>query len=159
MMLYADPDDRIKADFFIELYPIITDRLISKADWFDKDRVIQVFLRKYQDRLSGFKAITDFRKIKQHISVARAADRDDEISMLMEKFINSDTMQIDELEIDTARFHRQASTFVRALVRLRDELKLFEADSFLGEDELWLELEEFIDLSREKLRQADRRAL
>jgi ParB family chromosome partitioning protein len=71
MMLFSDPRDRIKADFFIELYPIITDRLIVKADWFDKEKIIQIFLYKYENKLSEFKSITDFRKIKQYITNAR----------------------------------------------------------------------------------------
>jgi ParB family chromosome partitioning protein len=36
MMLFADPTDRIKADFFIELYPILTDRFISKLEWYKR---------------------------------------------------------------------------------------------------------------------------
>lgn len=159
MMLYADPEDRIKADFFIELYPILTDRLLSRAPWFEKDLVITAFLRKYQERLSGFKSITDFRKIKQHISVARAGGREDEILMLMKRFITSDSMQIDDLEIDTARFHRQASVLVRSLIRIRDELRALDVESFLGEEELWEELEAFQVLTRETLAAADRRPL
>ena len=72
-MLYAEPKDRIKADFFIELYPILTDRMVSKMKWFKRHEVIDRFLYKYQNHLSGFKAITDFRKIKQYINIARLA--------------------------------------------------------------------------------------
>jgi len=157
MMLYADPEDRIKADFFIELYPILTDRLVSRADWFDLDKTIGAFLHKYQNRLSGFKAITDFRKIKQHISVARASGHDDEILMLLKRFIDDDAMEIAELEIDTARFHRQASVLLRSIIRLRDELREIDVENFLGEEELWEELEQFQELARMTLARADRR--
>lgn len=158
MMMYADPEDRIKADFFIELYPILTDRLISRADWFDRDRIIEIFLRKYQEQLSGFRAITDFRKIKQHITAARAAGQEDHILSLFKDFLSSDAMEIADLEIDTARYHRQASGLVRAISRIRDEVESLDVDGFIGEEELWEEIEKFVAIMRTKLREADRRS-
>ena len=70
MMLEADPKDRIRADFFIELYPVLTDRLLSRAK-IPRDHVISRMLYKYQNRKSGMKSITDFRKIKAYVSIAR----------------------------------------------------------------------------------------
>jgi ParB/RepB/Spo0J family partition protein len=159
MMMYADPEDRIKADFFIELYPILTDRLISRADWFERDKTIEIFLRKYQEKLSGFKAITDFRKIKQHITAARAAGRDDEILLLFKDFLTSDAMEISDLEIDTARYHRQASGLVRAIGRIRQEIEGLDVEGFIGEEDLWEEIEKIVSIMRSKLREADRRSL
>jgi hypothetical protein len=109
MMLYAEPDDRVKADFFIELYSILTDRVVARAEWYSRSKLIEVFLKKYKNRLSGFKAITDFRKIKQYISIARAAGHEDEILRRLKEFIANDNMTISDLEIDTARVHRHAS--------------------------------------------------
>lgn len=111
MMLYADPEDRIKADFFIELYPILTDRLVSHAGWFDQDMIINRFLHKYQAGISGFKSITDFRKIKQHITAARASGHEAEILDRLHRFILDDNLEISDLEIDTAvvQAHHQES--------------------------------------------------
>lgn len=159
MMLYADPDDRVKADFFIELYTILTDRVVVRAPWFDRDKLIEVFLRKYQSRLSGFKAITDFRKIKAYISIARAADREDEILERLERFIRDDTMQISELEIDTARVHKQASKLARTILSLGDELASLDIDEFVGEEDLWKGLEGLLRVLQAKLAQADRRQM
>ena len=157
MMLYADPDDRIKADFFIELYPIITDRTISKASWFDKDFLIEKFLWKYEEKLSGFKSITDFRKIKQHITVARLAGHEEELLSRMHRLLTDDSVDIDDLEIDTAKVHRTASILVRTVGKLMNELRLIDSESYFGEDDLWVELEELSTLVSEKLREADRR--
>src|ERR1700719_3645261 len=71
MMLFKEPSDRIKADFFIELYPVLHDSILTKASWYIRNHIIDAFLRKYQERLSGFRSLTDFRKIKQYLSNAR----------------------------------------------------------------------------------------
>lgn len=159
MMLYADPEDRIKADFFIELYTILTDRIVSRATWFDRDKLIEVFLKKYLNRLSGFKAITDFRKIKAYIAIARAANREDEILALLERFVRDDSMQISELEIDTARIHKQASKLARTIVGLGQELNSLDIEEFVGEEDLWRQLEELLGILQSKLAQADRRQM
>lgn len=157
MMLFADPEDRIKADFFIELYPILTDRLISKADWYDRDLIISRLLTKYQDGLSGFKSITDFRKIKQYITSARNSGHDAQILLLFHKFLLDDNLDISDLEIDTARVHRAASNVVRSVTKLRAQLDDVSVEDFFGEDELWVELERLGELIRAKLAEADRR--
>src|SRR5207248_5291031 len=38
MMLDPDPENRAKADFFIELYVVVTDRNVTKFDWFKRNR-------------------------------------------------------------------------------------------------------------------------
>jgi ParB family transcriptional regulator, chromosome partitioning protein len=159
MMLYADPEDRVKADFFIELYAILTDRVVNKAIWYDRDKLIQIFLFKYQNRISGFKAITDFRKIKQYISIARAANQEDEIIDRLDKFIKNDDMLISDLEIDTARVHKYASKIVRSITKLGEELEALNTDEFVGEEDFWLQLEALLNLLKSKLLQADRRMM
>jgi ParB/RepB/Spo0J family partition protein len=63
MMLDADPDKRVKADFFIELYPVRNDREVTKFDWFNKDRFTDQMLEKFDQ--GGIRAVTDFRTVKQ----------------------------------------------------------------------------------------------
>jgi ParB/RepB/Spo0J family partition protein len=157
MMLYADPEDRIKADFFIELYPIINDRLVTKATWYNKSIMIDAFLDKCEGKKSGFKSVTDFRKVKQHITVARLAGHEAEILDRLHKLMTDDSFEIEDLEIDTAKVHRQASNLVKSVSKLMAELKNISAESFLGEEDLWGELEQLAALVAEKLNEADRR--
>lgn len=157
MMLYATPSDRIKADFFIELYPIIHDRIVQSASWFNKDLLIESFLRKYQNGYSGIKSITDFRKIKQFISIARAAGRQQELLERLEQLVRDDNVMIADLEIDTARIHREATVFVRTLERIAAQLEKIEPEEFLGEEALWLQLESLVQKITSKLNAADRR--
>jgi ParB family transcriptional regulator, chromosome partitioning protein len=157
MMLYASPEDRIKADFYIELYPLLTDRLVSRQPWFKRDEVIDRLLHKYQNRLSEFKSVTDFRKIKQFISIARVAGKDDMIAQRLYKFIYDDELGISSLEIDTARIHRQANRLARSVKGITEELRNLDVREFFGEQELWEELEHLVRIIQRQLVAADRR--
>jgi ParB/RepB/Spo0J family partition protein len=47
MMLDPNPEKRIKADFFIELYPVIHDRDVVTFEWFSRTKFIRQMLSKY----------------------------------------------------------------------------------------------------------------
>ena len=50
LMLAPEPAERVKADFFIELYPVRTSAFINSQSWFDRDHFTQRMLEKYQAR-------------------------------------------------------------------------------------------------------------
>lgn len=156
-MLFAEPEERIKADFFIELYPILTDRLVSKMTWYKRDDLVERFLFKYQNRLSDFKSVTDFRKIKQFISIARAAGQEKAFETKFKKFIYDDKLGISYLEIGVARIHREAGKLTKSLGRIHADLQKLDVSEFLGEEEFWTELERLFKLIQSKLAAADRR--
>ena len=157
MMLFADPKDRIKADFFIELYPIITDRLIVKAEWYDKDRIISVFLRKYQGKFSEFKSITDFRKIKQYITSARSSGHEKLLLRRFKAMLDDDKVGISTLEIGQSKIHRKALQITRTVEKLTQELRDIEILEYVGEEELWGVIETLAEIVRRTLARADRR--
>jgi ParB family chromosome partitioning protein len=157
MMLFRNPADRIKADFFIELYPIITDRIISRAPGFNKEKIIESFLHKYQNRLSGFKSITDFRKIKQYAAAARLAGEERTFIRRFDEFLNNHERDLSFLEIDSAHIQRRVKQLTKALARLEGDLKALDPQLFLGEEALWRELESLLTIIRQKLAAADRR--
>lgn len=159
MMLFAEPADRIKADFFIELYPVLNDRSVTRADWYNSDVMIESFLRKYREGLSGFKAITDFRKIKQYLTIARAAGEEEQVLERLQSLLDDDEMEIGDLQIDAARIHKEAGSLVRSLDKLGQSIDELDPEEFLGEEELWLKLEELVRKIRGKLVSADRRNL
>lgn len=157
MMLFQDPKDRIKADFFIEMYAVLTDRLVSKLKWYKRDELIARFLFKYQNGLSGFKAVTDFRKIKQYVSVAKKAGREKDFAVCFREFVYDDKLDISHLEISAASVHRTAAKMVKAMENLQIQIQQLEVPDFLGEEALWREMERLVDVIRRKLRVADRR--
>lgn len=157
MMLMANPRDRIKADFFIELYAILTDRVLSLKSQTAKNRVTEIMLHKYLNKKSGFKSLTDFRKIKSFISIARAAGKEDEIRDRFEKFLASDKIEFEYLEIDAARVHREAKNLADQAVDLGAAIKAIRTSEYLGEEKFWRSLESLVQSLSAKIRDAGRR--
>jgi ParB family chromosome partitioning protein len=156
MMLVADPKDRVKADFFIELYPVLTDRVLERAG-IPREHVIDRMLYKYDKRKSGLKSITDFRKIKAYVSIAKAASQEDLIVKRYKQFVDDDTYNLTELEIDTARIHKQATSIAKEALKLRQTLEDLLIKEYLGEDDFWIELEKLAAAINSKVKHADRR--
>jgi ParB family chromosome partitioning protein len=157
MMLFPEPHQRVKADFFIELYPIVNDRTVKKADWYDRNGFIDRMLEKYQNRQSGIKSVTDFRTIKQHITAAAKANQTAKVIRRLREFLSSDQLTISHLEISSATIHRRAAKLSLGIGKLIEELNKVEARDFYGEEEFWKKLEQILALIQKKLLEADRR--
>lgn len=157
MMLFVDPQQRIKADFFIELYPIVNDRSVRAASWYNRDRFIDQMLDKYENRKSGIKSITDFRAIKQHLTNAAKVRQSAKVLTRLKEFMTNDDLTIEHLEIGTATIHKIATRLVRGVDKLMVDLNKVDPNDFYGEEELWSKLETMLTLLQRKLRQADRR--
>ena len=157
MMLFADPEQRVKADFFIELYPVITDRVVVKADWYKRDYVVERMLHKYENKLSGLKAITDFRKIKQFIAAARTAGQEQKLVNRLHEFLEDDKLDLEHISIEQAQIYQTARKFTSAITKIHQQLRDLEPKEFYGEEEMWRELERLLHTIQRKLRDADRR--
>lgn len=157
LMLDPNPNLRLKADLFIEMHPIVTDRSLTSAKWFDRDFAIQSLIRKYVEGISGFRAVTDFRKIKAYLTSARKADKIEELLHRIELFLKSDNMSIADLEVDEARIHREADLLSRTVTRLAYQISELDADEFVAEEDLWNAFENLRNLITEKLKEAERR--
>lgn len=156
-MLYARPEDRIKADFFIELHPIVNDRTVKKSKLLKTSELIKTFVDKYEHRKSGIKSVTDFRKIKQSLTAARASDHEAEVLRKFEEYVASDVKEIEHLDINLAQIHREASKLTKLVDQLSETLANLEVDNYTGEEELWLSLERLGRSLERALRTADRR--
>jgi len=157
MMLDPDPDKRVKADFFIELYPVVHDRMVSQMKWFKKPQFTERMLEKYQKRASGFKAVTDFRIMKQYIANARRAGKDKAISDRLQEFTQRDELTLDHLAIKSASVATTARKLTRDITALAQQLQELDAGEYYGEEKLWEALEKLVQVIRVKLNEADRR--
>ena len=157
MMLFQNPEDRIKADFFIELHAILSDISLKKMKWGSRDKITEMMLYKYQNKLSGFKSVTDFRKIKQHFVNSRKAGKVSILESLFREFMESDELNIGHLEIVDLDVRSRSNRLVKDITKLIDALSALDAREFFGEEGLWLELEKLLKLTQRKLQQADRR--
>jgi ParB/RepB/Spo0J family partition protein len=157
MMLDADPAKRVKADFFIELAAVRNDRFVNALSWFDKNTFTDRMLARYQSRGGGIKAVTDFRLIKQALNLAQKAKRHGQISKRFRDFVEDDSHPIDYLRLPEVSVAASARKLTRAAENLEGELRLVDADDFLGEEQLWRSLERLLKTLRSKLRAAGRR--
>jgi ParB family chromosome partitioning protein len=157
MMLDANPDKRVKADFFIELYSVITDRDLKRMSWFRRDRFIDQMLEKYLIAPKIVKSVTDFRLIKQHMSNARKAGKINQLSSKLYRFAKDREIPIESLELREAKIHAAASKLVRDVVRIKTVIGQMDVESYYGEGELWDALVELVRLLQQKLREADKR--
>ena len=157
LMLDPNPDQRLKADFFIELYPLVTDREVKQMSWFQRDKVTDRMLEKYQNPKSDLKAVTDFRKIKQHLTNAKRAHETAAISKRLNEYTMDDSLKIDHLVIQSADVSASARRLVTSIEKIEDSLGQISSEEYYGEETLWVALERLYKLIREKLQAADRR--
>jgi ParB family chromosome partitioning protein len=154
-MLDADPSKRVKADFFIELYPVRNDRQVGKFHWFNKDKFTDDMLKKVEER--GIKSVTDFRIVKQHINNAVKAKKVSAISKRLREFAAQPSLTPDHLNIESAKVIAEARKLLRATEILYAQINAIDVDEYYGEEDMWARLESLAHLIREKLRALGRR--
>lgn len=155
MMLDSDPDKRVKADFFIELYPVLNDRTVRRMDWFRPDTFTSKMLRRYNE--GGLKAVTDFRKIKQSINTAVKGGKEKIIAQRLEEFTNESRLPIEHLAIQSAALTAKVREITSATAKLEMLLRNIKAMDFYAENHLWSRLEKLMHLIRVRLGEVERR--
>ena len=156
-MLDPDPDKRVKADFFIELYPFLHDRIVTKMPGYSRAPMIRKMLEKYQSPTGGIKAVTDFRKAKQHIRNARKAGKVSVLTHRLKEFVENVELTPDHLLIPAANVSAQARTLHSKIQKLQEALSALDVEAYVGEEELWSALESLLNTIRKCLTAADRR--
>ncbi len=157
MMLDPDPEKRVKADFFIELYPVLHDRVVAKVLNVTRAHLTQKMLEKYQDPHGGIKAVTDFRKVKQNITNARKAEQLTPLRSRLKEFVETLDLTPDHLLIPEADVSAQARSLLVKAQKLHEALLELDVEDYIGEDELWVALESLLLAIRKCLAAASRR--
>jgi ParB/RepB/Spo0J family partition protein len=155
MMLDVDPKKRIKADFFIELFPIRTDRVVKKFRWFTKDKFTDAMLKKVEAK--GIKAVTDFRVVKQYINNAVKVKKVQAISDRLEEFAKNPELSPEHLNIESAKIAAEAKQVLKAADKLYTQVNSIRVDDFFGQEDMWKKLDDLSKLIRAKLRELGRR--
>jgi ParB/RepB/Spo0J family partition protein len=156
LMLDASPEKRVKADFFIELYPVVHDREIVKMDWFAPVKFTEQMLQKYGEG-KPVKSVTDFRLVKQYITNARRYKKLPELAQKLKKFAEDPNEPLSALKIESADVAAEARRILGEVVSLHDIVVTLDVEKFFGEKALWDELERLRNSIGVKLREADRR--
>jgi len=155
MMLDADPDKRVKADFFIELYPVRNDREVSKFEWFNKDRFTDAMLEKFEQ--GGIRSVTDFRTVKQYITNAVKARKTAAVSKRLREFAEQPALSPEHLNIESAKIAAEAKRVLKSVESLYTQINDIDVDEYFGEQAMWDRLEALARLIREKLKALGRR--
>jgi ParB family chromosome partitioning protein len=155
MMLDSNPEQRTKADFFIELYPVRHDRNVQKFDWFKPVKFTDQMIEKIE--ANGLRSVTDFRIVKQHINNAVKANRVQTISNRLREFAERPDAKVDVLEVHTAKSHALARTLTRDVRKLMEQLDDVDVDDMYGEKDMWDSMEKLMGQIRALLLKADRR--
>ena len=157
LMLDPDPEKRVKADFFIELYPFLHDRVVANLPGYSRTTLTRKMLEKYQNPIGGIKAVTDFRKVKQHITNARKAGKLAALSHRLKEFVEKVEVPPDRLLVPAADVSAQARSLHGAVQKLNDALTQLDVEAYVGEEKLWNSLESLLKTIRKCLKDAGRR--
>ena len=155
-MLDPNPERRVKADFFIELYPVIHDREVVKFKWFSAAKFTDQMLQKYGTD-KPVRSVTDFRLVKQYITNAKRHQKLPEIDARLRKFSEEVDLPLTALRIDEVDVAAEARKITANISELSVKIKALDADKFFGEEQLWDELNKLRLLIQIKLKEADRR--
>jgi ParB family transcriptional regulator, chromosome partitioning protein len=157
MMLDPDPEKRVKADFFIELYPVLHDRDVTEFEWFSPVRFTKQMLSKYLEEPRTIKAVTDFRLIKQHITNARRVGSMKQFATRLRDFAEEHDTAVAHLEMAEASIHAEAKAIVRKVDTLEKILAELDVEAYYGEEDLWNSITRLLEALERKLREADKR--
>lgn len=155
MMLDVNPAKRMKSDFFIELYVILTDRNVKAFRWYRKDYFIDRMIVKFAG--GHLKSVTDFRIVKQHITNAVKANKTSIMSNLLQEFVENAELGVGHLDIESASVGAEARKIEKVIDQLVAQLTDLDVSEVYGELEMWQKLENLLDLINDKLRAVDRR--
>jgi hypothetical protein len=140
----------VKADFFIELHPVRTDRHVNELPWFHKDQFTDAMLRKQAAK--GLRAVTEFRIVKQHINNAIRVHRIAGMSRRLREFQDNPKLTPDHLAIPIADVSAGARKLAKAASTLHAQLEDIDVQQYFGEKKMWDELDKLAKTIREKLR-------
>jgi ParB family chromosome partitioning protein len=155
MMLDIEPKNRVKADFFIELHPVVTDRFVKKFDWFKRNPFTDQMLEKHKK--GALKSVTEFRAVKQHIANAVKANRIGLMSKRLETFAETVDLPVDSLAMENVKIATQARAIAKDATELRQAVAEIDVEQYYGEGHMWDTLSSLADTIREKLKKSGRR--
>jgi ParB/RepB/Spo0J family partition protein len=128
-MMLAPPNERMKADFFIELDRVRRPALEEKFQpWISRGdrRCIQILLDKYQSEV--IRAVTDFRQLAEIYKASRTIRQRNKLINEFDEFLDSPEMGIDDIDVPGATFAREAKEIHRSAKRLFSQIDEIDID-------------------------------
>lgn len=127
--MLARGEDRVKPDFYVELYPLLTkieNDLPDLYKQYGRDRLIQIFLSKYQRKVIS--DVIDLRKVKTMIaSISKGIPKalvHDSIAQLLAK----ENMSIDDMFASEVKIAYELRSITSLSGKLIDSIKQFHTE-------------------------------
>lgn len=143
MMILATKEERIKADFFVELYPIfslIKEYLPEVDKKYERNEIITKFLEKYQRQV--ITDVIDFRQLSRMIrAIDKGASRRN-VQKLTEKLLEDPNFSIREAYDMAARAVYDIIALEKTCATLKDSLSTLEVDLIAERPSLVTQLED-----------------
>jgi ParB family chromosome partitioning protein len=155
-MLLAPPNERLKADFFIELQRIRGPALSEKLPFWIKrgdEKCIDMMLKKYLVT-HAITAVTQFRKLAE---IYRGSIRTKQVKTFyreMGKFLDNPEMEIEDINVPGAGFEKDYKEIRRSAKRLQSQLARLDTEAISGDQIMIDVLSSLADLIRNKLDEA-----
>jgi ParB family transcriptional regulator, chromosome partitioning protein len=156
LMLNPDPTNRLKADFFIELYALLVDRNIKVMDWYSRRKFIDRMLEKYLSK-SGIRSVTDFRLVKQYVTSAVHIRKRKTITKRLREFLMNDSVPLEYLNLEGAELAKTVRRTLGSVDKFDELVRDIDVEELYGEEELWDALRRVIESIKQKFREAGRR--
>ena len=143
MMLLATRDERIKPDFFVELYPIfhLLEEYLPEVDKkYKRDEIVDKFLEKYQKRV--ITDVIDFRQLSKMIrAIDKGASRQS-VQKLTERLLEDPIFSIREAYDMAARAVYDVIALEKTCTALKDSLSALEIELIAKHPSLVTQLKE-----------------
>ena len=155
-MLHPIPEDRIRADFFIEMHPVlnlIEKNLINISKKYSRNEIIDKFLQKYKD--GKISTVLDFRDLADIIRSMKKGEI--EIDECEEIFID-----ILETDADVGKYVRKTYNPTKNVIKLQrvieattEQLETFKPLTARDRDRIQEALENLFKIIKEKIKELE----
>lgn len=136
-MMLAPVSDRFKADFFIELDRIRRPALAEEfPPWIKRgdETCIDLFIDKYRTRT--IVNITEFRELAAAYRGALDHGKLDTFFEQLDRFLDNESMKIQEITIPGVDFHRESQEIMRSSNRLLNQLRNIDNEALVADESL-----------------------
>ncbi len=152
-MMLAPQDERLKADFFIELDRVRKTALEGDLDvWIRRgdEKCIDLMVKKYRDR--KIIAVTDFRDLAAKYRAASEKGKAPIFSKMLDRFFEDSDMQIADINVPGVNYHKSVKELSRTSVRMLHQLETINDEILAANGELTSSLYKLAKAISERLR-------
>lgn len=151
-MMLAPPEERLKADFFIEMNRLRQIAIDDQMEpWVKRGdaNCIDLVLKKYMDEV--IVSVTEFRRVAEIWRASKTDKKKARFSAELERFLGTPSMGIQDFTVPGATFAKTAKEISRSARRLTAQLQDAEIEAIASDEDTITLLKDLMALIRERL--------